>query len=251
MAHATDVVMPIASQLIFLNFSFMSGQKYEKATLLQNHKEAISNFAERFIMSKKSIFYIGFFIALVIGFYLFLTALIHDFSKRKLAPISYVRPFSFIDQDGKKFTEKDMAGKVCVVEYFFTTCKGICPIMNSNMKKVYDKFKNEGDFLIVSHTSDPGTDSAQRLKAYADHLGVSNSRWVFLTGRKDSLYNMARVSYAIDDPANNLKNIDDQFVHSQNWALVNKKGEITGIYDGLQDDELNKLMHDINKLLKE
>src|SRR5215831_2671777 len=105
-------------------------------------------------MSKKSVFYIGFFITLVIGFYFFLMALIPDFGKKKKAPISFVRPFEFIDQDGKKFTEKDMAGKVCVVEYFFTTCPGICPIMNANMKKVYDKFKDQENFLIVSHTSD-------------------------------------------------------------------------------------------------
>jgi protein SCO1 len=202
-------------------------------------------------MTKKNVFYISFFIVLVIAFYFFLTALIPDFGKKRIPPISYVRPFSFIDQDGKTFTEKDMKGKVCVVEYFFTTCPGICPIMNANMKKVYNKFKNENDFLIVSHTSDPKTDSAARLKSYANRLGVSNSSWVFLTGRKDSLYNMARVSYVIDDPANNLKSIDDQFLHSQNWALVDKKSKVRGIYDGLKEEEVNKIIKDVEELLKE
>jgi protein SCO1 len=202
-------------------------------------------------MTKKNVFYISFFIVLVIAFYFFLTALIPDFGKKRIPPISYVRPFSFIDQDGKTFTEKDMKGKVCVVEYFFTTCPGICPIMNANMKKVYNKFKNENDFLIVSHTSDPKTDSAARLKSYANRLGVSNSSWVFLTGRKDSLYNMARVSYVIDDPANNLKSIDDQFLHSQNWALVDKESKVRGIYDGLKEEEVNKIIKDVEELLKE
>jgi len=202
-------------------------------------------------MSKKSWIYIGFFTLLVIGFYFVLTALIPDFNKKRIPPISYVRPFVFTDQDGKTFTEKDIAGKVCVAEFFFTTCKGICPIMNANMKNVYEKFKNEKDFLILSHTSDPGTDSFPRLKIYADAMGVSSPEWIFLTGRKDSLYNMARVSYSIDDPANNLKSIDDQFIHSQNWALVDKNGYVKGIYDGLKQNEINALIREIEKLLKE
>src|SRR5258705_8188569 len=117
-------------------------------------------------MYKKRWIYIGFFTLLVIGFYFVLTALIADFNKKRIPPVSYVRPFAFTDQDGKIFTEKDIAGKVCVAEYFFTTCQGICPIMNANMKKVYEEFKHEKDFLILSHTSDPGTDSAIRLKKY-------------------------------------------------------------------------------------
>jgi protein SCO1/2 len=168
-----------------------------------------------------------------------------------MAPISYVKPFAFTNQDGKVFTEKDIKGKVCVVEYFFTSCPAICPMMNANMKKVYDRFKNEDDFLILSHTSDPKTDSAARLKSYAEKLGVSTSKWVFLTGRKDSLYNMARVSYVIDDPANNLQSINDQFIHSQNWSLVDKSGRVRGIYDGLREGEINTMMDDIKQLLKE
>src|SRR6476660_4787233 len=106
-------------------------------------------------MSKKNVFYIGFFVTLVIAFYFFLTALIPDFGRAKSQKISRVKPFSFVNQDGKAVTEKDVAGKVYVAEYFFTTCKSICPIMNNNMKKVYEELKNEKDFLILSHTSDP------------------------------------------------------------------------------------------------
>jgi protein SCO1/2 len=202
-------------------------------------------------MSKKSRIYIGFFTALVIAFYFVLTALVPDFGKRKLSPISYVRPFSFTTQDGKNFTEKDVAGKVYVAEYFFTTCKGICPRMNNSLKQVYDKFKNENDFLILSHTSDPETDSVAQLKKYADSMGVSSSRWIFLTGRKDSLYTMARVSYTIDDPANNLKDINDDFLHTQFWALVDKKGDVIKIYDGLKESEVNAMTKDIKKLLRD
>ena len=203
------------------------------------------------MMSKKTAFYIVFFSVLVVGFYFVLTSLVPEFGKKKIPPISYVRPFSFIDQDGKTITDKDVAGKVYVAEYFFTTCKGICPKMNNNMKQVYEKFKNENDFLILAHTCDPEQDSAAQLKKYSDSLGVNTSRWIFLTGRKDSLYTMARISYTIDDPANNLRNIDDDFLHTQFWALVDRKGDVRKIYDGLKQKEINELINDIKKLLKD
>ena len=201
-------------------------------------------------MSRKSLFYIFFFIALVAVFYFVLTKVSPGFVQKNIPPIGYVSPFSFINQDGETITDKDVQGKVYVAEYFFTTCKGICPRMNNNMKKVYEKFKNENDFLILSHTCDPETDSAATLKRYADSLGVSTTRWIFLTGRKDSLYNMARLSYKIDDPANNLKSIDDDFLHTQFWALVNKKGEVKKVYDGLKDSEVKEMINEISKLLK-
>jgi len=197
-------------------------------------------------MSRKTIFYITFFVALILSFYL----ITKKWLKKDLS-ISTVQPFSFIDQDGKPFTNQDVANKIYVAEFFYTTCTAICPRMNSNMKKVYDRFKNEKDFLIVSHTSDPETDSAAQLKKYAEKLGVNTDRWIFLTGRKDSLYSVARMSYMIDDPANNLKSIDDQFIHSQLWALVNREGKVKKIYDGLKEKEVNELIEDISKMLKE
>ena len=202
-------------------------------------------------MNKKLAFYLIFFAALVIIFIAVLTKLIPGFASRKLPPVSYVQPFFFIDQDGKTFTDKNVSGKVYAVEYFFTTCKGICPRLNNNMRKVYERFKNETDFLILSHTCNPETDSALRLKHYADSMGVSTARWVFLTGRKDSLYNQARVSYRIDDPKNNLTTIEDDFLHTQFFALVNKKGEVIKIYDGLKQSEVEDMMDDIDRLLKE
>ena len=196
-------------------------------------------------MSKKALFYTGFFVALIIIFYL----TVRPWIKRN-DTISPVQPFSFINQDGKPVTDKDVEGKIYVAEYFFTTCPGICPTMNTNMKRVYEKFKNEKDFLILSHTSDPERDSVPTLKKYADSLGVNTAKWIFLTGRKDSLYTTARVSYTIDDPANNLKNIEDDFLHTQFWALVNRKGEVKKVYDGLKQSEINAMIKEIEKMLK-
>ena len=195
-------------------------------------------------MSRKATFYSVFFVALIAIFYLTVRPWI-----RRKDTISVVQPFAFINQDGKIVTDKDVEGKVYVAEYFFTTCRGICPRLNTNMKKVYERFKDEKDFVILSHTSDPETDSAQQLKKYADSLGVNTSKWMFLTGRKDSLYTMARISYTIDDPANNLRNIDDDFLHTQYLALVNRQGEVKKIYDGLKDSEIRAMIKEIEKTL--
>lgn len=120
------------------------------------------------------------------------------------------------------------------------------------MHNIYDAFKDEPDFMIVSHTCDPETDSLPVIKRYADSLNINERKWVFLTGRKDSLYKQARVSYLLDDPKNNVVNIDDQFLHTQFFALVDKNGNVRGqVYDGLKLDELEKLKADIKDLLKE
>jgi len=201
-------------------------------------------------MSKKLIFYIAFFAALVIIFFVVISKLIPGFATSRMPPIGYVQPFRFTTQDGEQFTDKDVSGKVFVAEYFFTTCKGICPRLNTNMRLIYDRFKNEKDFLILSHTCNPETDSASRLKEYADSMKVSTNRWIFLTGRKDSLYYQARLSYHIDDPKNNLRSIDEDFLHTQFFALVDKKGEVKKIYDGLKQSEVEEMISDIEKLLK-
>ncbi len=197
-------------------------------------------------MSKKGILYTVFFAVLIVVFNL----VVNKWLVRN-DTISVVQPFSFINQDGQTVTDKDVEGKVYVAEFFYTTCRSVCPQMNKYMMGVYNKFKGQKDFLILSHTSDPQTDSASQLKHYADSLGVDTKQWIFLTGRKDSLYSTARVSYTLDDPANNLQSIDDQFLHTQFWALVNRKGEVKKIYDGLKESEVHTLEEDIEKMLKD
>jgi protein SCO1 len=202
-------------------------------------------------MSKKAIFYTIFFVLLFAVFYLALTKIIPGYGDVKLPVLSYVQPFSFINQDGKRVTEKDISGKVYVAEYFFTTCKGICPKLNENMKQLFKEYKSEPGFLILSHTVDPETDSVQRMKHYADSLGADSKTWWFLTGRKDSLYHAARVSYLLDDPKNNNTDIGQQFIHTQFFALVDKNSRVRKICDGLKKEEIDDLKKDIDKLLKE
>jgi protein SCO1/2 len=161
-----------------------------------------------------------------------------------------VQPFAFINQDGNIVTNKDVQGKVFVAEYFFTTCRGACPVMNNNMRLVYDEFKDNDNFRILSHTCQPEVDSVPQLKKYADSMKVNTSRWIFLTGRKDSLYNMARVSYTIDDPLNNLQSIKDQFLHSQFFALVDTSGRVKKVYDGMKETETKAMIKQIKRMLK-
>ena len=202
-------------------------------------------------MSKKLLVYLVFFTLLVGAFYFFLFR-DNDMWKKKLAVISYVKPFRFRNQNGLPVTDKDLLGKVTVVEYFFTTCKGICPKMNTNMKGIYETFKSEPGFMILSHTCNPETDTVPVLKRYADSLGVNTNTWVFVTGRKDSLYQMARNTYLLDDPKNSFEKIEDQFIHTQFFALVDKDGRVRSqIYDGLKKEEIEKLKKDINTLLEE
>ena len=200
---------------------------------------------------KKLIFLSLFFVLLFVGFYFALRQMIPGFGEPALPVLSSVPAFSFNDQEGRPVTDKDLAGKVYVAEYFFTTCKGICPKLNTNIKDIAHDFADESDFRILSYTVDPETDSVARMKVYADSLGADPKRWLFLTGRKDSLYHLARNGYLLDDPKNNATNINEQFLHTQFLALVDKGGRVRKIYDGLKKDELTDLEKDIRSLLKE
>lgn len=216
----------------------------------------------------------GFFALLLTVFYL-LVFRDYDFSKSNLAVINDVQEFSFINQNGKAVTQRDVEGKVYVAEYFFTTCKGICPKMNANMRRVFDAYKDEPGFMILSHTCMPETDSVPLLKAYEEQMiggklkknsdgsykieydtagkPIVNPNWNFVTGDKASLYKMARESYMIDNnKPDSSQLIKDQFIHTQFFRLVDKQGRTRGeVYDGLKNDEVEKLISDIKDLLKE
>ncbi len=182
--------------------------------------------------------------------------------------------FSFINYDGKQFNNNSVEDKVYVAEYFFTTCKGICPKMNANMRRIFNQYKDEPGFAIVSHTCQPEVDSIPLLKDYANTmingklnynngsysvtsikdkaLLVPTTNWFFVTGDKTSLYKMARQGYMIDNGnPDTLQNIKDQFIHTQFFALVDKNRRVRGIYDGLKENEIEKLLTDIDELLKE
>lgn len=220
--------------------------------------------------------YLSFFALLLTGFYLAISDE-HPFTDAKLAVINDSIPdFSFADQNGKMISKKNTEGKIYVAEYFFTTCKGICPKMNTNMRRVFDQFKNESDFLIVSHTCMPEVDSIPLLKKYEQKMltgqliknndgsfklkynpadstkSFVNNNWYFVTGNKAELYRLARQGYMIDNgKPDSTQQIENQFIHTQFFALVDRYGRVRGIYDGLKEEEIQKLLTDIPELMKE
>ncbi|XZF13836.1 SCO family protein [Chitinophagaceae bacterium MMS25-I14] len=163
-----------------------------------------------------------------------------------------IEPFSFTNQDGKTVTQKDVTGKVFVVEYFFTTCKGICPKMNENMTHVYQAFRGKKDFMILSHTVDPLKDTVGAMKEYSLRFDADPAQWQFLTGDKKELYERARNSYlvtAVDDTA--TADIQSDFIHTNRFVLVDRGGRIRGSYDGTDMGSVNQLIGDAKVVLDE
>lgn len=164
-----------------------------------------------------------------------------------------VQDFTFLNQLGQTISQRDVAGKVYVVDYFFTTCPSICPVMTDQMSRIQEAYFNEPDFLILSHTVWPEVDTVEQLLAYAKEKGINAKKWYLLTGNKGELYKLARQSYFVLKPAEaeNLGDGDSDFIHTNNFVLVDRERRIRGYYDGTNAKEVDKLIGDIKILLKE
>jgi protein SCO1/2 len=159
-----------------------------------------------------------------------------------------ISEFEFTSQTGNVITRDSLLGKICVADFFFTTCPTICPLMKSQMIRVYEKYKTRSDFRIISHTIDPEHDNVEVLKAFSDKLEVDPRFWYFVTGNKDSIYTMAErymVSASADPGA------PGGFIHSGAFILLDKKGLIRGYYDGTKEQAVDSLITDIGYLLNE
>lgn len=146
--------------------------------------------------------------------------------------------FRFIDQYGDSVTNKSLDGNIYVADFFFASCPNICPVMHRNMIKVYKEFKGVGDFKIVSYTIDPKHDSVNVLKKYAQNLGVTDKNWLFLQGKKDDTYKLAR-GYMVEAHEN---------VHDGFFILVDKQKRIRGSYLGTDPAQVDKMIEDIKTL---
>lgn len=157
--------------------------------------------------------------------------------------------FSFTDQDGNTVTEKNFENAVYVTDFFFTTCHSICPIMSTQMERVTRKFKGNAEVKFLSHTVDPEIDTVEQLKRYAIKHNADSKQWMMVTGEKTKLYEIARQGYLLDAQEGNGG--PDDFIHTQNFALIDKEKRIRGYYDGTDSLEIDQLMKDIDLLLKE
>ncbi len=160
-----------------------------------------------------------------------------------------IAPFSFVDQDSLVVTNADFDGRIYVADFFFTSCRTICPVMKTQMLRVYEATKGMTDFLILSHSIDPEWDTVALLHEFAERLGVESKRWHFVTGEKDSIYKIAQTSYfatAMED-----KTEPDGFIHSGAFLLVDRGGRIRGKYDGTRKEDVDRLIDDIKRLRRE
>lgn len=158
--------------------------------------------------------------------------------------------FEFTNQEGKKVSDKDFEGKIYVADFFFIQCPGICKDMAKQMRRVYKAYKDVPQVKILSHTVAPEDDSVQALLQYAEMQGVDNNeKWVFVTGDKKTLYDMAREGYY--STATQGDGGPDDFVHTERFVLVDAQKHIRGFYDGTNENEVNKMMFDMDRLLKE
>jgi len=160
-----------------------------------------------------------------------------------------IADFNLINQNGKKITNKDYKDKIYIADFFFTRCQNICIAMAYNMSELQEFYKNDTDIMFLSHSVTPLIDSVAVLKEYAMNKGVIDGKWNVTTGEKKHIYELARKSYfAVLDEGNGDEN---DFIHSEQFVLVDKKRRIRGYYDGTNDQEMEKLKEDIVFLKEE
>ncbi|MGO3181370.1 MAG: SCO family protein [Aequorivita sp.] len=205
---------------------------------------------------KKSYSYVGIsFIILIFGIWA-VPKIVDTLSKPDLETFGAVPAFSFTDQNGKTITNKDYDGKVYVVEFFFTTCPDICPIMTENMIKIQNKFLGNPKLAIASFTIDATHDTPEVLKEYAKTKGITKPQWHLLTGDKEKIFKLANEGFNLY--VGDAPEVEGGFEHSGFFALVDQEGNIRSrkdengnpivYYDGLDDKGIQMLQEDIKQL---
>ena len=163
--------------------------------------------------------------------------------------IHRIADFNLTNQNGELVSNATLEGKIYVADFFFTLCPGICPKMTSNMARIQEEFIEDEGVMLVSHSVMPWTDSVSVLKEYADVRGINNEKWYLLTGGQDEIYNLARQSYFAEKEIG-LDKSTDEFLHTENFVLIDGKGRIRGVYNGTLPLEMTRLIQDIRTLKK-
>lgn len=160
-----------------------------------------------------------------------------------------IADFNLINQNGDTITQEFYKDKIYVADFFFTTCQTICPIMTDNMKDVQQKLKDDNEVLLLSHSVTPEIDSVAQLKRYALEKGVIDSKWNLVTGDKKQIYELARKSYLAVKTDGDGGPYD--MIHTENFMLIDKKNQIRGFYDGTNEEDIERLLNDIEVLKEE
>lgn len=158
-----------------------------------------------------------------------------------------ISPFNLTNQDGVSISEKTFAGKIYITDFFFTICPGICPKMTKNMGILQEEFLNDDEILLLSHSVTPEMDSVSVLKRYAEEKGIISNKWHLVTGAQQDIYKLGRKDYFVEEDLG-LKKDDDEFLHTENFVLIDKNSHIRGIYNGLNTTSVNQLIKDVRTL---
>lgn len=158
--------------------------------------------------------------------------------------------FKFVNQLGDTVTQNTFDNKIYITDFFFTSCPGICPKMTGNMFKIQEEFINDDEVVLLSHSVMPTTDSVSVLKTYAKNYGVIDNKWHLVTGEKTDIYTLGRDYYFVENDLGEKKSIDD-FLHTENFLLIDKNKHIRGIYNGLNRASVAQLVTDIKALKEE
>lgn len=172
------------------------------------------------------------------------------FEKEVSADFHRIRPFQLIAHTNAPFTEKQMDGKICVADFFFTSCPGICPRMTTNMKMLQDTFLTNHNVLLLSHSVTPVEDDVNTLRKFAKYKKVNANKWLLLTGNKEEIYNLGRKFYFVEEDQGMDRDTSD-FLHTENFVLIDKNRHIRGIYNGISLASIQHLIEDIRTLEKE
>ena len=170
-------------------------------------------------------------------------------SDPKINNIHEIKSFNFKNQEGNWISQKDLKGKIYIANFFFTSCTTVCPKMAINLHKVQNEFSKNDKVKILSHTVMPWVDNEKRLRKYADINNIDSKFWFLLTGSKNEIYKIARESYFADEGfGKTVTNVDD-FIHTENFFLIDSRNKIRGIYNGTLPLETNRMIEDIKSLL--
>ena len=172
-----------------------------------------------------------------------------DDSVKHISRNHRISDFNLINQNGEAITKEDFEGKIYVADFFFTRCQTICPIMAVNMKDLQEEYKNDPDLKFLSHSVTPVMDSVPVLRAYADKTEAIDGKWEITTGDTRHIYELARKSYfAVLDEGDGG---DQDFIHTEQFILVDQGGQIRGFYDGTEKEEMQRIIDDISILKRE
>ncbi|MGB6151729.1 MAG: SCO family protein [Pricia sp.] len=158
--------------------------------------------------------------------------------------------FQLVDQSGDTITQKTFEGKIYITDFFYTSCPGICLKMTGNMSKIQDEFKDDSEIALLSHSVTPSIDSVSVLKDYAGDHGVIDNKWHLVTGDKNEIYDLGRNQYFVENDLGIPKDIND-FLHTENFLLIDKNKHIRGIYNGLNRASIAQLITDVKTLKSE